>query len=442
MIRPLLVLVALCVITTGIAANEITPAPPVIDPGNFDDDLQQPEGEITLQQAILLALKRNPELAGLSWETRLREIERIEAGLLPNPVAGIEVEDIAGSGEFNGIESAETVVGLSQLIELGDKRMRRWQVANAGHRVSRWKYEIRRIEVLADVAKAFYDVLSGQESLQISAEILDLAGEVHDTVSKRVEAGKVSSLEQIKSRIELSRASLEKIRAERQLGVARQKLAATWGAKGATFSHARGDLTRISEPPALKRIVDRLGSNPRLMRWAAEVSQQQDRIQLARANTIPDITLNAGLKHFNATDDVAIVAGLSIPLFVFNDKQTGVQSAEAAFNVAQQERRAAEVRIRSALLTGYERLMTVYQVADTLLEQILPGARKAFDMTGKTYRLGKLSLLDLLDAQRTYFEARRQYIDAVNEYHTIRTAVESLIGMPLSDHTNIRAGEQ
>src|SRR5690554_3684206 len=136
--------------------------PPEIQPEEFDQPVKQPKDELTLRDAVTLTLESSPELATFAWAIRAREIDRIKAGLLPNPEASLEVENFSGSGPMNNIKSAETTIALSQLIELGGKRMRREQLAATEKNLARWDYEVKRIDLLSQTASAFIDVLGAQ----------------------------------------------------------------------------------------------------------------------------------------------------------------------------------------------------------------------------------------------------------------------------------------
>jgi len=427
-------------VTVMAVDNELL-LPPTMAPEEFDQPMVQPTGELSFQQAMVLTLKHNPELATYAWTIRSKEIDQIEAGLLPNPEAEIELENFAGSGDIGAFKSAETTIALSQVIELGDKRMKRRQLASTDRDLARWDYEVKRVDLLSQTAVAFADVLGQQEKLTIANEINKLADEIYLTVKKRVEAGKVSPLEEIKARVELSKTRLSQMNAERQLAISKQNLVSGWGGTEVTFNRVLGDFYNIPFLPELTSIVSKLNNNPDIARWATEVSRHQNAINLAQADTIPDISVSAGLRHLNESDDVAAVASISIPLFIFNNKQTGVQRSEVGLSRASKEQAVTETRLRSALLIAYQRLNILHQEVITLKSEILPGAEEAFNASTNIYRLGKLDLLSLLDAQRTYFETRQQYVDAVTEYHRVVVAIERLIGSSLGDRTDYIAEE-
>jgi len=410
--------------------------PPTLPPEEFDKPIDQPTGDLSLGQAIILTLRSNPELATFSWAIRSREIDLIEAGLFPNPEAQFEVENFAGSDQLKGFRSAESTITLSQLIELGGKRMKRQQLASKDRDLARWDYEVKRVDLLSQVTISFIEVLGNQERLQITKETNVLAQDIYNTVKKRVDAGKVSPIEEIKARVELSKTRLEQIKAERQLTISRNNLIALWGGTEVTFTKAVGDFSKINTPPVLNAIVGKLKNNPDLIRWVSEMSRYQSVINLARAQTVPDVSVSAGIRHLNDLDDFAAVASISVPLFLFNNKQTGVRRSNVELSRAIKQREVTELKIRTALMTAHERLQILFQEATTLHKEVLPSAEEAFNTTKKIYRLGKLNLLDLLDAQRTYFEARQQNIDVIKEYHRLVVTIERLLGTSLFDDKN------
>ncbi|MCL5884841.1 MAG: hypothetical protein M1377_05805, partial [Deltaproteobacteria bacterium] len=71
-------------------------------------EVQEPSGELTLRQALELALAKNPDLAAFSWEVRLGDPKIQQAGLIPNPELGVEFENFLGSGSFSKFDSLDT----------------------------------------------------------------------------------------------------------------------------------------------------------------------------------------------------------------------------------------------------------------------------------------------------------------------------------------------
>jgi cobalt-zinc-cadmium efflux system outer membrane protein len=375
---------------------------------------------------------RNPELAGFSWEVRSGEARALQAGLFPNPEIEVEVEEFGGEGELSDFDAAETTVQLSQLIELAGKRSKRRQVAALERDLAGWDYETKRLDVLTEVTTAFVDVLATQERVALNEELVRLAKQVVDTVAERVRAGKVSPMEEAKAKVALAATQIQLERATRGLETARKGLAVTWGTASPTFEKVDGKLDAIVPIPSIEALAKRTPKNPDIARWATEVEQRQAAVELEDAGRIPDLTLGGGVKYFNETDDNAFLMSLSLPLPLFDRNQGAALEARHRLAKAKEDRHAAEVQISSALAEAYQALATSFAEADSLKNDVVPQAQAVFEGTNEGYREGKFDYLSVLDAQRTLFEAKGQYIEALATYHTAVAAVERLTGEPLS----------
>jgi outer membrane protein, heavy metal efflux system len=401
-------------------------APPATTPPETPTDV------LTLRQALALALLQNPELSAFTWEVRAAEARTLQAGLRPNPELGLEVENVAGTGAFQGGRSVETTLRLSQVIELGGKRARRLRVAALERDLAAWDYETKRVEVLTEVAQAFVEVLRAQERLAAETDLVRLAEQVLATVAERVKAGKASPVEETKADVALSTSRVALERARRELVATRQRLAATWGSSTPTFQHAEGAFETVAAPPSAEALAERIIDNPDLARWGTELQQRQAAVDLAEVQKIPDLTAGGGVRHLNEADAAALVFSFSMPLPVVNRNQGAILEAQHRLAKAGEERRAAVVRVRTALAAAYATLTAAFAEATTLREESIPGARRVFEATSEGYRQGKFSLLDVLDAQRTLFEAKGQYIEALATYHKAVAEAERLIGGELA----------
>jgi cobalt-zinc-cadmium efflux system outer membrane protein len=123
---------------------------------------------------------------------------------------------------------------------------------------------------------------------------------------------------------------------------------------------------------------------------------------------------------------------LSVPLPVFDRNQGNRLEARYRLAKAEEEQRSATVQAHAALGEAYAALAAAYAAATALKHDALPGAQSAFDATSEGYRQGKFGFLDVLDAQRTLFEVRGQYIEALATYHQAVADVERLIGERLA----------
>lgn len=417
----------------GAIPSEAAELPGSASPDSQEAAAREPAGELTLRTALGLALERSPELQGFSWEIRARDARALQVGRLPNPLLHTEVENLGGSGNRQGFEDTETTVRLSQLIELGGKRDKRRRLAELGTALATWDYEAKRLHVLSETSKAFIQVLSAQERVVLTGELARLANEAVRAVGTQVAAGGAPPMESTRADVALGKAALERSRAEQELVVARSALAASWGSTRPTFTRVVGDLTRIGPPPSGDELFRRLETNPELARWETELEERRAALSLQQAGRVPDVTVGAGGRHFSDNGDNALVLELSVPLPVFNRNDGAIAEAEHRLSKARADRSAAYVTAHTTLSTAAARLAATYDQASRLRTRVLPQAQSSLDGALDAYRKGLFRLVDVLDAQRTLFELRADYLASLENYHLLAADVERLTATPLTD---------
>ena len=395
---------------------------------------EDPTGVVALRDALALALMNSPSLAAFSWEVRAREATVLQAGLFPNPEVTVELENFGGSGDASSFDASENTVWLSQLIELGGKRARRRALAEFEREVAGWDYEAARIDTFTEVAIAFVEVLSAQERKALSEELVTVSERALKVVSDQVKAGAVSTVEKSRSQVALASSRVELARRTRELEAARKRLAATWGSTTVAFSEAAGALgEKITPPPSEEALLQQVDENPDLARWAAELSARRALVALEDSRRIPNVTIAGGPRWFNETNDSALVFALNVPLPLFDRNQGRALEARQRLAKGTEERRAAEVDVRTALSTAYQSLAATHDAVLTLRRQVLPQAQAAFDGVTSAYRRGVFRYLDVLDAQRTLFALRNDYLDSLAAYHAAVARVERLVGQSLEE---------
>lgn len=398
--------------------------------------IQELTGQVSLREAVALALLHNPGLAAFAWETRAREAAILQAGRPPNPALSVVAEDIGASGQTGTagpLVQPQTTIQLSQVIELGGKRAARRQLATVNRDLASWDYEAARIDVLTDVSHAFTAVLAAQETVALTDETTRLVEQVQQSVGARVVAGVVSPIEETRATVALAAVRVDAARARRALEAGRTRLALLWGSPTSVFTTAVGDLKAVPPPlPPLQDVTARIAESPELARWAAEMSQRQAALAVERSKRVPDLSIAAGYRRFEDIDSHAFVVATSIALPFFDRNRGGIEEARSRVAKAHEEGRAVQARVAAALASAYAALASAHDEVTALREAVLPGSRQTFDAVTEGYRLGKFGYLDVLDAQRTLIGADSQYLRALADYHKAVADVERLIGAPLT----------
>lgn len=403
----------------------------------IETKIQAITGPLSLPQALNLALTHNPRLKALAWDVRMAQAGKTQARLRPNPELAIEMEGLGGAGPRSGFDGTETTVTIAQTLELGDKRQARTQLASHDKQLTEWDMAQARLELRAQTAIAFAEVVISQEREALAQQQVELSQDLLDTVRKRVQAGKDSPVEQGKAQIALSSSQIDLARDRQTLAGARIRLASAWAGKP-TFSMAALPADRILPPPAKERLEESTESHPLIARWADEIAKAQAQKSLARSAGVPDVAVEAGLKRYEEDHDNTAVVGVALPLPVFNRNQGAREQAVFRLAKIRQLQQQASLEISAALDEAHSSLITAYERIIALREEILPGADTAFQGALTGYKQGKFGYLDVLDAQRTLFEVKQQYIEAQADYHKARANLEQLIGRSLDSFNAIQ----
>lgn len=393
--------------------------------------VKEPTGALTLRQVLALALMHNPELAAFSWEVRAGEARVLQASLRPNPEVAVGSEHFGGTGAVSGMGAAETTLAFSQLIETAGKRAKRTRVATLERDLAGWSYESRRLDVLTEATASFVDVLTVQQRLALLEELAGLAEKVCATIAERVTAGKSSPAEEMRAGVALANTRVEVQHAQRELELKRKRLAAAWGSTNVTFNRVEGELTTVKPIPTDEQLATLVSQNPDVARWVTEMEERRAVLELEKARRIPDVAPWVGPRYYSAGSDVGFLAGISVPLPLFNRNQGAIREAQYRVAQAADARKAAALQAHKALLGAYQSLSVAFVEASALQTDVMPLAQKAYEATNERYLLGKFGFVDVLDAQRALFEARTHYIQTLGDYHKAVAEVERLIGQSL-----------
>ena len=389
-------------------------------------------GDIALSDAIAAALRSSPALETFAYDVRSREALAVQSSARPNPELSVELEDFAGSGERNGFDAAETTLSLAQLVELGGKRAQRMRLAQLDTALASWDFEAQRLAVLTDATKAFVALLVLQARQALVTDLEALAAESLRSVESTVRAGAVSPVEAERARVNLERVQLEVARNARALESARSLLAATWGDPRPQFGRALGTLDSLPPVPDLARLESAVPESPELARWNAEIAQREAAVAVARAQRVPDVRVSLGGRHYSDGDDAAAVAGISVPIPLLDRSRGSILDARYRVARAQAERRLADVSVRSALRASHQDLSMASEEIAALRDRIIPHAENVARDTQRGYARGLFRYVEVLDAQRTLFDARRELLDALAAFHFAANDLERQTGIPLA----------
>ena len=376
---------------------------------------------LSLAKAIELALEGNPEVAAAKRQLEATEGQVLQGRSRPNPELAYSLEDARSKTRTQSWQ-------LNLPLELGGKRAARTKAAEKSREQAQAQLAELKATVRANVAAAYFDVLTAQERLVLARDSAALAKSSTDTVSKRVAAGKVSPVEESKARVAEAGVRVELAQAASEQRNALSRLFALLGRIDAPYTVLEGKAENLPSVPSLVDLQPLIASSPGVVLARIEVDRRKALTDLEQSKRVPDVTVSVGMQRSNETQRNVLLFGVSVPLPVFDRNQGNLLEALKLEDKARDELQAATVRLHSEVAQARERLSTITAEVQSLQQEVLPGAKSAYDAATIGFENGKFNFLEVLDAQRTYFTAKSQYLKALGEAHRAAADIDRLLG--------------
>ena len=383
---------------------------------------------VSVDEALQLALRQNPTLRAQQFALEATKAGQITAALRPNPTMNFLAEQFKpGQAQQDG----QYTVNVGQPIELGGKRQRRIDSARATTRVAGYQLEDVRRQTILLVKTAFAGALIAREQLGLAEQNLKTLDDTERLQRLRVEKGDLSALELL--RIQVQRFTFERDAADARQALAAAKIALR-AAAGATNRAPDCDVVGalgFKEISLDRTLLMRQALDNRPDLRAAEADRERARAEhrLARANAWWDITPQVEYQRIGPNNTIGV--GFSLPLRIFDRNQGEIARTQAEIARVDAVREATALQVLAAVDTDLATAATQHARVLTLRDTYLPKATQARDTVDYAYRRGGVSLLDFLDAQRSYRETALAHLQALGAYLAAVYQLEADVGQPL-----------
>jgi outer membrane protein, heavy metal efflux system len=396
---------------------------------------QSPVGPvtITLDQAIQMALEHNHNLLAARTTVRQSEAQEITANLRPNPTLFTDWEYLPlvhpGGGVLDYLhDSTEGDIGVSYLFERGKKRQHRLQTAKDATAVTRSVVADNERGLTFQVAQLFINVQLAQSTLDLAQQDLKSYQDTVDISELKYKSGGISENDFLKIKLQMlqfqqdvQQALLARVQALsdlRQL-LGYESVPAEYAVSGVfdyePLSLSFGDLEAKA-----------LGNRPDLRAAVQGVTAAGSQHELAKVNGKVDVTAAANYSHVNGIS--AMTFNVSVPLPVFNRNQGEIARTRYAITQAQQQQSAARGQVRTDVRDAYEALQTSDRVAQYFRSGYLDVSQRNRDISEYAYRRGAASLLDFLDAERSYRATQLAWRQTIAAYLTALEQLRAAVG--------------
>jgi outer membrane protein, heavy metal efflux system len=384
--------------------------------------------KITLDDAIHMALQHNHALAAARTAIQQNEASEVTANLRPNPTLTLDAQflPVFNPNKFSADyidTTAQFDAGISYLFERGGKRQHRLQAAKDTTAVTRSTVADNERTLAFNVASQFVSVQLAESTLALADEDLKSFQNTVDISESRYKAGDISEGDFLKIKLQVmqfhsdvAQAQLAKVQA---LVGLRQFLG--YESVPEDFDVA-GDFDYL---PVTVKLED-LQAKALLIRPDFRAAQQgvtaaQSQFALQKAIGKVDVTGTANYDHVSATNAASFFGAFQIP--IFNRNQGEIARTRFAITQAQELERASSDQVMSDVLDAYEGVHENDRVVSLYRAGYLDAAKQSRDISEYAYKRGAASLLDYLDAERSYRATELAYRQSLAAY---LTAVEQL----------------
>jgi cobalt-zinc-cadmium efflux system outer membrane protein len=424
---------ALLAVPACVSAQKMPPLPPVTAPASAPAPAPGAPTKITLDEAIRLALQHNHALQAARTTILQNRAEETTANLRPNPTLSWDSQffPLFNPGQFSAdyLENqAQFDVGIGYLFERGKKRQHRLQAARDQTAVTTSQVDDNQRTLIFNTSQQFIAVLLAESTLQLAQQDVDSFRQTVDISESRFNAGDMSQGDLLKIKLQLlqfqsdlAAAKLAKVQA---LTALRQFLG--FESVPDQFD-VQGDL---DYQPVHGTIEDfkalAATSRPDLRAAQQGVTAARSQEALMRANGKKDLGVTFDYTHTAGINSGAFFFNIDLPVF---DRNQG-EIARTRYAITQAEEQAVETaeQVSTDVTDAFAALRSNDEIIQLYRGGYVDQAKQSLDITEYSYKRGAASLLDFLDAARTYRANQLAYRQALASYMTALEQMRQAVG--------------
>jgi cobalt-zinc-cadmium efflux system outer membrane protein len=391
-----------------------------------------PKRSITLDDAVEIFLRQNLELVAGRYDIETAEAEKLTARLRPNPQLTVGLSDLPLnlSGPF--IKEQTYSYGVSRTIELGGKRSKRIDVANANSDVAHGQFQMTVWQLTNDLKRKFYTVVLNQSLLNLARENEATFTEIVKHTTELVNAGEISGLDLERVEVEKLKFDTDLANSERDYEVALRDLRFALGGDYRVMDiEVAGTIDYEPYQFSFSELRDKaLAERPDLK--AAQLSERaaDANIRLQNAQRIPDLTLGGGIDQApSGTSTYTAGIGIALPV---SDRNQG-ERAKAL--IEKKKAQNQEQLITNQVLSDVDKALVAFEVqrrrVDLYRTGVITKVNDIQKLTEVALKAGESSTLDLLDAIRTRRDTLAGFYQTLFDYQMSLLDIEVATATPL-----------
>lgn len=389
----------------------------------------------TLEGIVQLALEHNPVVAGAQGIIDQQRGHQAAAGAYPNPT----VSGNSGRGEIRDVGRAairdslakesltEYNATIGQPVEWPGMRAARQRAADAGVATANAGLSEARLNLVAQVKVAFYDLLLAQQDAALAQQNLDIVDGVARIVKARVKSGEAPQFEAVKAEVEVLKARQQLTRADNSVRINRVVVDTYTGSVLGPSYSVNGEFVGIPKGMHIDLLMARmLSQHPTIQRLLQLVEQSDWKIEFERQSRMPTVTVNGS--YWREIGREAWQGGLSVPIPTWYRRQGEIASALGTKRREEAELLRARNELMRAVHQHYQDARTTAELIEVFDKGLLKQAQEALRLAQFSFQQGASSLLEVFDAQRVQRQIQMEYAQARYELSVSLARLERAVG--------------
>lgn len=381
---------------------------------------------LDMERYVAMVLRSHPASAQSAGLETAAAAERKAARLFPDPVFAYS-HDHATTSDVGGVSTAEHGYSVSQSIPWPGTFAAGVRAGDRASDVLRADAAALRWDLASEAKKAFARLVAARALFDVARAAEEDARALRDLVSRRVDLGESREADRIKATVEWLRQQRSLAAAERQAESAEMVVRAL--AVEALPRPLSVTPAALPPMPPLDRdaaVAETVARNPRLAAARAESARRGAVLSVARRGRMPD--LDAAFFRNEELDKRATGFSLGLKIPLWNANRGEIARAEASAAIAGAEADRARIDLVTDLEGRLKDLRIAAAQAALLNGDLLPAATQSVGLARFSFEEGETSLLDLLDAQRTYRDTEREAAEARLAVSLALADVQALAG--------------
>jgi len=386
---------------------------------------------LTLNAALKRTIEQNPSLKVFDFRNTALTGQLDTANLKPAYELGLESENFSGSDELSDFDGAELTVSLSSVLEMGNKRAARRGIVSTSRSFLDAQRQVESLALLGEVTRRYVDVLAAQALISLAEQADELANQTLSNVKKRAKAGATPDAEVKRAQAAASQAHLTLLSTQQQLAYLKISLAALWGETSPKFATIDGDLFNFGTDVDFETLYAKVEKNPAIQIFANEERLKAAEVRLAQTQSKANISWSVGVRRFEESNNSALVAGFSMPLFSSKRNSGAITTARAQRNEIFVQKEVALLNMHTQLFRAYHNRKQAILTARELQKTIIPALEAALKEIQTAYQRGRYGYLEYVSARQELLSAKRTLIESASSALTYGAEIEQLTAEPL-----------